>query len=150
MNLFDTRRKDSGTDYKRPYGDSVVTGLGTIYGRQVAVFSQDFTIFGGSLSEVAGGENHQNHGLCARNEGSPYWNSGLGWGKNPRRSRSTGKVMEKSSAEIQWPRADSTNFDCVVHCRWRYLLPANRIRHHGRPNQSDVCHWSRCHQGSNR
>ncbi len=39
---------------KRPYGDSVVTGLGTIHGRQVAVFSQDFTIFGGSLGEVAG------------------------------------------------------------------------------------------------
>lgn len=43
-----------GMDAKRPYGDSVVTGLGTIHGRQVAVFSQDFTIFGGSLGEVAG------------------------------------------------------------------------------------------------
>jgi propionyl-CoA carboxylase beta chain len=32
----------------------VVTGLGTINGRQVAVFSQDFTIFGGSLGEAAG------------------------------------------------------------------------------------------------
>jgi len=43
-----------GMDAKRPYGDSVVTGLGTIHGRQVAVFSQDFTVFGGSLGEVAG------------------------------------------------------------------------------------------------
>ena len=43
-----------GMEAKRPYGDSVVTGLGTIHGRQVAVFSQDFTVFGGSLGEVAG------------------------------------------------------------------------------------------------
>ena len=41
-------------DAKRPYGDAVVTGFGTIHGRQVAVFSQDFTVFGGSLGEVAG------------------------------------------------------------------------------------------------
>jgi propionyl-CoA carboxylase beta chain len=43
-----------GMDKSRPYGDSVVTGVGTIHGRQVAVYSQDFTIFGGSLGEVAG------------------------------------------------------------------------------------------------
>jgi propionyl-CoA carboxylase beta chain len=43
-----------GMDAKRTYGDSVVTGVGTIHGRQVAVFSQDFTVFGGSLGEVAG------------------------------------------------------------------------------------------------
>jgi propionyl-CoA carboxylase beta chain len=36
----------------RPYGDAVVTGYGTILGRKVFVFSQDFTVFGGSLSEV--------------------------------------------------------------------------------------------------
>ncbi len=43
-----------GMDKNRPYGDSVVTGVGTIHGRQVALFSQDFTIFGGSLGEAAG------------------------------------------------------------------------------------------------
>ena len=43
-----------GMDAKRPYGDSVVTGIGTIHGRQVAVYSQDFTVFGGSLGETAG------------------------------------------------------------------------------------------------
>src|SRR5262249_34703312 len=37
---------------RRPWGDAVVTGHGTIFGRRVFVFSQDFTIFGGSLSEV--------------------------------------------------------------------------------------------------
>jgi propionyl-CoA carboxylase beta chain len=38
----------------RPYGDGVVTGYGTIDGRQVCVFAQDFTVFGGSLGEVFG------------------------------------------------------------------------------------------------
>jgi propionyl-CoA carboxylase beta chain len=39
---------------KRPYGDGVITGYGTIDGRQVCVFSQDFTVFGGSLGQVYG------------------------------------------------------------------------------------------------
>jgi propionyl-CoA carboxylase beta chain len=43
-----------GLDKNRPYGDGVVTGYGTIDGRQVCVFSQDFAIFGGSLGEVYG------------------------------------------------------------------------------------------------
>jgi propionyl-CoA carboxylase beta chain len=41
-------------DANRPYGDGVVTGFGTIDGRQVCVFAQDFTVFGGSLGEVFG------------------------------------------------------------------------------------------------
>jgi propionyl-CoA carboxylase beta chain len=43
-----------GLDGNRPYGDGVVTGFGTIDGRQVCVFAQDFTVFGGSLGEVFG------------------------------------------------------------------------------------------------
>ena len=41
-----------GLDRQRPYGDGVVTGYGRIDGRLVYVFSQDFTVFGGSLSEA--------------------------------------------------------------------------------------------------
>jgi propionyl-CoA carboxylase beta chain len=41
-------------DTERPYGDGVVTGYGTIDGRPVCVFAQDFTVFGGSLGEVFG------------------------------------------------------------------------------------------------
>ena len=43
-----------GQDKTRPYGDGVVTGYGTVGGRPVAVFAQDFTVFGGSLGEVFG------------------------------------------------------------------------------------------------
>ena len=43
-----------GLEKNRPYGDGVITGYGTIDGRQTCVFSQDFTVFGGSLGEVYG------------------------------------------------------------------------------------------------
>ena len=41
-----------GMEDKRPYGDAVVTGHGTIEGRPVFVFAEDFTVFGGSLGKV--------------------------------------------------------------------------------------------------
>jgi propionyl-CoA carboxylase beta chain len=46
------REIEFGMRDKRPWGDAVVTGYGTVFGRPVCVFSQDFTVFGGSLSEV--------------------------------------------------------------------------------------------------
>ncbi len=48
------RSANFGMDAKRPFGDGVVTGYGTVDGRPVAVFSQDVTVFGGSLGEVYG------------------------------------------------------------------------------------------------
>jgi propionyl-CoA carboxylase beta chain len=45
------RSTDFGLDEQKVYGDGVVTGYGRIEGRLVYVFSQDFTVFGGSLSE---------------------------------------------------------------------------------------------------
>jgi propionyl-CoA carboxylase beta chain len=41
-----------GMDKRKPLGDGVITGHGTIDGRPVCLFSQDFTVFGGSLGEV--------------------------------------------------------------------------------------------------
>jgi propionyl-CoA carboxylase beta chain len=46
------RTADFDMQKNRPWGDAVVTGHGTIDGRRVCVFSQDFTVFGGSLGEV--------------------------------------------------------------------------------------------------
>lgn len=46
------RSQDFGLDKNIPLGDGVVTGYGTVNGRLVYVFSQDFTIFGGSLAEA--------------------------------------------------------------------------------------------------
>ncbi|NNE88320.1 MAG: acyl-CoA carboxylase subunit beta [Silicimonas sp.] len=53
FDMFVTHRTtDFGMADNRPSGDGVVTGWGTINGRMVYVFSQDFTVFGGSLSET--------------------------------------------------------------------------------------------------
>src|SRR5215468_9900389 len=48
------RTSEFDMEKNRPWGDAVVTGHGTIDGRTVCVFSQDFTVFGGSLGEVMG------------------------------------------------------------------------------------------------
>ena len=48
------RCQDFGMDKKKIPGDGVVTGYGTINGRRVFLFSQDFTVFGGSLSNAFG------------------------------------------------------------------------------------------------
>ncbi len=55
MDEFARHRSTSfGLEAKRPYGDGVIIGVGTIHSRPVCVFSQDVGIFGGSLGEVYG------------------------------------------------------------------------------------------------
>ncbi len=55
LDAFATHRSvNFGLDAKHVPGDGVVVGYGTIDGRQVCVYSQDFTVFGGSLGEVHG------------------------------------------------------------------------------------------------
>ncbi|WP_448626980.1 acyl-CoA carboxylase subunit beta [Geodermatophilus sp. URMC 64] len=48
------RSTNFGMEDRRPFGDGVVSGYGTVDGRPVAIFSQDVTVFGGSLGEVYG------------------------------------------------------------------------------------------------
>lgn len=50
--LVTHRTTDFGMDQQKFYGDGVVTGYGTINGRLVYVYAQDFTVFGGALSET--------------------------------------------------------------------------------------------------
>lgn len=50
--LVTHRTQDFGMDKQQYYGDGVVTGYGTIHGKLIYVFAQDFTVFGGSLSET--------------------------------------------------------------------------------------------------
>ncbi len=55
FDMFVTHRcTDFGMDAERPAGDGVVTGWGTVNGRMVYVFAQDFTVMGGSVSETHG------------------------------------------------------------------------------------------------
>ena len=53
------RAHGMGMDDHRPYTDGVITGFGTVEGRRVCVFSQDFTVYGGSLGEVFGEKVHK-------------------------------------------------------------------------------------------
>ena len=50
--LVKHRTNNFGLDKKKPLGDGVITGHGTINGRTVYVFAQDFTVFGGALGEA--------------------------------------------------------------------------------------------------
>ena len=50
--LVTHRTTDFGMDKETYYGDGVITGYGTINGRAVYIFAQDFTVFGGALSET--------------------------------------------------------------------------------------------------
>jgi propionyl-CoA carboxylase beta chain len=55
-----------GLEETKPLGDGVVTGYGTVDGRRVCVFSQDFTVFGGSLGEVFAEKIHKIMDLAIR------------------------------------------------------------------------------------
>src|SRR5436853_6754856 len=59
------RAHGMGLDENRPYTDGVITGFGTIHGRKVCVFSQDFTVFGGALGEVFAEKIHKIMDLTA-------------------------------------------------------------------------------------
>src|ERR1039457_1785723 len=59
------RAHGMGLEDNRPYTDGVVTGFGTVDGRRVCVFSQDFTVFGGALGEVFAEKIHKVMDLAA-------------------------------------------------------------------------------------
>ncbi len=71
LDMLARHRADGmGLEENRPYTDGVITGFGTIDGRKVCVFSQDFTVFGGALGEVFAEKIHKVMDL-AQNLGVP-------------------------------------------------------------------------------
>ena len=68
---FDGAHKDFGIENTRPLTDGVITGWGTIDGRKVFVFAQDFTVFGGALGEVFAEKIHKVMDL-AESVGAPF------------------------------------------------------------------------------
>ena len=53
LGVFVTHRThDFGLDKNKPVGDGVVAGHGTVNGRRVFIFAQDFTVFGGTMGEM--------------------------------------------------------------------------------------------------
>ena len=65
------RSHGMGLQDERPYTDGVITGWGTIDGRKVFLFSQDFTVFGGALGEVFAEKIHKVMDLAAT-VGAPF------------------------------------------------------------------------------
>lgn len=136
---------------KRPLGDGVVTGYGTIDGRDVCIFSQDATVFGGSLGEVYGEKIVKVQELAIKtgrpligiNDGAGariqegvvslglysriFRNNILASGVIPQISL----IMEPPPVGTSTPRPD-------------------RLRDHGRSDQPDVHHRARRHQDRHR
>ncbi|MEZ4770651.1 MAG: carboxyl transferase domain-containing protein [Caldilineales bacterium] len=83
---------------------SVVTGYGTVDGRPVYVFSQDFTVFGGSLSETHAEKIAADHG--AGHEERRRWSARTTAGRDPGRRGEPGRPRT-SSCSTRWPRASS-------------------------------------------
>ena len=67
------RSSDFGLEDKKILGDGVVTGYGTIHGRLVYAYSQDFTVFGGSLSETHAEKIVKLQEMALPKRGSDHW-----------------------------------------------------------------------------
>ena len=65
LDMLARSRAEGTPEEKRSYTDGVITGFGTVEGRKVCVFSQDFTVNGGTLGEVSGEKIHKVLDLAA-------------------------------------------------------------------------------------
>lgn len=117
-------------------GDGVITGTGTVYGKTVAVYAQDFTVHGGSLSRT-----HANkickvtviclprcvpaldYGLGCEDRVSDCRNERFRRGEDPRRNRCTGRICRHFPAECrpEW-RSSTAELDYGSLCRYTLAL----------------------------
>ncbi len=136
----------------RPYGDGVVTGHGTVDGRQVCVFSHDFTVFGGSLGEVFGEKIVKVMDLAMKvgcpvvgindSGGARIQEGVVSLGALRRNLLSQHDRFWRDPADLARPRTLRG---------WRGVLPGNhRLHHHGRQDLAHVHHRSRRHQDRHR
>ncbi|MGA3219884.1 MAG: carboxyl transferase domain-containing protein, partial [Acidimicrobiales bacterium] len=59
LDMLARSRAEGASEDKRSYTDGVVTGFGTVKGNRICIFSQDFTVNGGTLGEVSGEKIHK-------------------------------------------------------------------------------------------
>jgi len=59
LDMLARSRAEGAAEDKRPYTDGVITGFGTVGGKKICIFSQDFTVLGGTLGEVSGEKIHK-------------------------------------------------------------------------------------------
>ena len=129
----------------RPWGDAVVTGYGTVFGRKVFVFSQDFTVFGGSLVRGVRGEGLQGHGPGREVRLPGHRDQRLGRRADPggRRlaRRLRGDLLAQRAGVGRRP-ADLAR-DGAVRGRRRLLARDHRLRADGRGDVVHVHHRPR-------
>ena len=129
----------------RPYTDGVITGWGTVEGRKVFVFSQDFTVFGGALGEVFAEKIHKLMDLALK-VGAPV--IGLNDGAGARIQE--GVVSLASYGGIFHRNVLSSGVDPSdlgdprTMRRWRRVLAGHdRLHLHGPRDQPHVHHRAR-------
>ena len=99
------RATDFGMEQQEVLGDGVVTGYGTVEGRQVCVFAQDFTVFGGSLCGAYAREDLQGHGPGRPASAPGHRPQRLAAARASRRAWCGSPATRTSSCATRWPRA---------------------------------------------
>jgi propionyl-CoA carboxylase beta chain len=141
-----------GQNNHRPYGDGVVTGYGQVDGRTVAVFAQDFTVFGGSLGEVFG-EKIVKVMDFAMKIGCPV--VGLNDSGGARIQEGVvslglyGEIFLRNVPRLGRHPADLADHG-AVRGRRRVFARDHRLHRHGRPDVAHVHHRPGCHQDGDR
>ena len=141
-----------GQEKNCPYGDGVVTGYGTVDGRTVAVFAQDFTGLGGSLGEVFGEKITKVMdfamkvgcpvvGLNDSRRGADPGGCGL--------ARAVRRDLPPQRLRVRGDPADLAHHG-PVRRRSGVLARRHRLHRHGRPDLAHVHHGSRRHQDRHR
>ena len=141
-----------GLQDKRPYGDGVVTGYGTVDGRQVFVFAQDFTVFGGSLGEVFGEKIVKVMDMALKTGAPVVGINDSGGRADPGGRRLTGAVRRDLLPQRAGVRRDPADLadHGPVRRGCRLLTGDHRLHRHGRQDLAHVHHRSRRHQDGHR
>jgi acetyl-CoA carboxylase carboxyltransferase component len=139
------RAHGMGLEENRPYTDGVITGFGTIDGRRVCVFSQDFTVYGGALGEVFAEKIHKIMDL-AESIGVPMIGLNDGAGARIQEGvvslHSYGKIFHRNVKRLGGDPPDQRDHGPLR--RWGRLLPGHdRLHLHGQRHLPHVHHRSR-------
>ena len=150
IDKFVTHRcTDFGMAEQKIPGDGVVTGYGLVNGRQTFVFAQDFTVFGGSLSEAYAGKICKVMDLALRGGRAGGRAQRLGRGPHPGGGGLAGRL--RGDLPAQHARlgrgAAAVGGAGALRGRRGLLAGDHRLHLHGRIDQPHVHHRARRHQG---
>ena len=152
FDMFKAHRcTDFGMEKTKIHGDGVITGWGTINGRMVYVFSQDFTVFGGSLSETHAEKICKVMDMAVQNGAPLIGINDSGGARIQGRCRLPCRLCRGVSA--QYPGLGRYSTDQRDHgalCRWRGVQPGDDGFHlYGQRQLLHVCHRPGCGENRN-